>query len=186
MNPRQTDRFQEKHDDAQGVLGTALVGVTTWTPLQYRSTGMIYNGIKVDDVFTMAWQFSHQRKIQSQLDSIHLHWITEKANTGTWVLNYEWGWYNENGTVAIPATLPNTGTVSVTVAAGDQYIPKISFLIQNLTPPENETYSSYLAAKFTVASVTGTINASTDYCLIRFIDAHTITDRNGSKLEITD
>lgn len=182
-----SQRFEVVHDDIQGVLGTAVAGATSWTPLQYRTTGIVFNGVRQSDkdVFTMVFQMPHRKKLQTPIDSVHLHWITEVAKTGSWNLNYAWGWYDEEGGVAIPATLPNTGTVSVSVAAADQYIPKMTSLIINLAPPTVETYSSILYVKFQLNNVSGGV-AGGDYLLIRYLDAHFEVDRLGSINEASD
>ena len=171
----------ERHDDQQGVLGTAVSGATQWTPAQYRNTGIVVNNIQNNDVFTMIFQFTHRRKLQSALDSVHLHWITQLAVTGTLIIDYTWGWYNTAGTAPIPETLPNTGSVTINIAAADQYIPKVTSLITNLTSPTGESGSSLLFCRFIVNG--GTYGGTNPICIL-YVDAHTIVNKQGTVTEI--
>lgn len=178
-----------KHEDMQGILGTALVGVTQWTPAQYRSTGIVLNEIQSGDVFSMIFQMSHRKKLLTNLDSIHLHFIPIGSANGNIRFSYEWGWYNHN--IAIPATLPNTGNTSdIALLTTDQYFLKINSLISNLAYPASEAYSSILFCKFTaIAPSAGTdwwTAGGTNRIAIVYVDAHYISDRLGSTNETTD
>lgn len=184
-------RSYPSHDDIQGVLGTALVGVTTWTPAQYRSTGIVLNNVTSGDVFTMVFQMPHRKKLGTIIDSVHLHYIPLAAVAGDIAFTYAWGWYNHDD--VIPNTLPNTGTVpDITLAAGDQYKQKINILISNLALPVSGTdvYSSILYCKFTAAAPADGTNwwssGGTNSIAIAYMDAHYITDRNGSLNETSD
>lgn len=182
-------RSYPSHDDIQGVLGTALVGVTTWTPAQYRSTGMVLNNVQSGDVFTMIFQMPHRKKLLTNLDSIHLHYIVNSSANGDIAFTYAWGWYNIGDT--IPNTLPNTGTVpDITLATTDQYKFKYSNLVTNLAFPASEGYSSVLFCKITAAAPADGTNwwseGGTNTIAIAYMDAHYITDRQGSLNEGSD
>lgn len=182
-------RYFPAHDDMQGILGTALVGVTTWTPAQYRSTGVVMNNIQSGDVFSMVFQMSHRKKLSTYLDSIHIHYIVNSSANGDIAFTYAWGWYNMGDT--IPSTLPNTGTVAdITLATTDQYKFKYNNLITNLAPPTSEGYSSILLCKFVAAAPADGTNwwseGGTNTIALAYMDAHYIVDRNGSLNEGTD
>jgi len=179
----------EKHDDQQGVLGTALNGVTTWTPAQFRGTGIVLNNIQSNDVFSMVFQFSHRRKLLSVLDSVHLHYIPNAAANGNIRFAYTWGWYDTGQ--EIPNTLPNTGnTADIPLVTGDQYKLKISSLLENLTPPTLERYSSILLVKLTAAAPAAGTNwwaaGGTNTIALAYMDAHYVVDRGGSTNEYDD
>jgi len=180
-------RYTESHEDQQGILGSALVGATTYTPAEYRTTNIVLNEVGSGDVFSMIFQFSHRKKLGTNLDSVHIHYIPIAANDGDIAFTYAWGWYNMGDT--IPVTLPNTGTVAdITLASADQYKLKISSLITNLAPPVNEAYSSILLVALTaVAPSDGTNWWTTGNKIgIVYMDTHYITDRKGSVNEATD
>jgi len=173
-------RDNERYDDIQGKLETALTGITSYTFRQYRSTGLVYPYIANNDIFTYTIQFSHRKKLGSNLGDFHLHWITEvdtSVSNGTVLLNYAWGWYNEEGTSPIPAVLPNTGQSTLVVGATDRYYPKLFVLFSNIQPPANETYSSMLYVK--VQRVGGTFG-NTNEIAIRYVDAHFLANKKGS------
>lgn len=184
-----TDRFTNAHTDLQGILGTALSGVTTWTPAQYRTTGIVFNEIASGDVFSMIFQMPHAKKLLSNLDSVHIHYIPMALVNGNIRFTYSWGWYN-NGD-EIPATLPNTANTSdIALLTTDQYKLKVSSLISNLTFPVNEDYSSILLVRITaIAPSTGTnwwTSGGTNRIALSYMDAHYIVDRLGSFNELTD
>lgn len=183
------DRFFPQHDDAQGVLGTALTGVTTWTPAAYRSTGIVMNEIASGDVFTMIFQFAHRKKLGTALDGVHIHYIPMGSANGDIAFTYSWGWYNHGDTV--PNTLPNTGTVAdITLATTDQYKLKINQIVTNLSAPASEAYSSLLFIRIVAAAPADGTNwwtsGGTNRIALAYVDAHYITDRGGSRNETTD
>jgi hypothetical protein len=180
-------RAYPAHDDIQGILGTALTGVTAFTPKQIRTTGIVMPHVTSGDVFSMIFQMPHRKKLGSRLDSVHLHYIPIVAKDGDIAFTYAWGWYNHD--TVIPDTLPNTGTVpDITLATTDQYKLKLSFMIQNLTHPGTESYSDILLVKLTAAAPADGTNWWTtgNEIAIAYMDAHYITDRNGSLTEASD
>lgn len=169
------------HDDIQGVLGTALAGVTTWTPAQYRNTGMVLNEVQKGDIFTMIFQMPHRKGLSINLDDVHLHYIPIASVNGNIAFSYAWGWYNIGDT--IPDVLPNTGTTAdIALLTTDQYKLKLSSLISNLTYPASEGYSSILLVKITcVAPAAGTDWwGASNKLAIAYMDAHYPVNRYGS------
>lgn len=177
------------HDDIQGVLGTALAGVTTFTPRRLRTTGIVLNHVTSGDVFSMVFQFPHRKKLGTIIDSVHLHYIPVASKDGNVAFTYAWGWYNHGDT--IPNTLPNTGTTSdIALLTTDQYKQKISILTSNMALPASgdDVYSSILYIVFTAAAPAAGTNWWTtgNELAIAYMDAHYVTDRNGSLNETTD
>lgn len=182
-------RFYPAHEDIQGVLGTALAGVTAFTWRQYRATGIPLPHVTSGDIFSMVFQFPHKKKLGTRIDSVHLHYIPIAAKDGDIAFTYSWGWYNHGDVV--PNTLPNTGTVAdIALATTDQYKQKISILISNLALPASgdDVYSSILYVNLVaVAPADGTNWWTTgNEIAIAYMDAHYVTDRNGSLNETTD
>lgn len=174
----------DRHDDIQGILATALSGVTQYTPRQYRNTGLVYPHIAQSDIFTMTFQMPHRKKLGSAIDSVHLHWIPVASANGDIQLDYSWGWYNIGDT--IPDTLPNTGNKVLTLATTDQYKSLITPIITNLSAPASEGYSSILMVKITRVAPAGTNWGVTNELALVYMDAHYITERRGSVNEATD
>jgi len=133
------------YDDIQGNLQSALVGATSYTFRQYRSTGLVYPHIAENDIFSMTFQLPHRKKLLTNLDSVHLHLIPIASANGNVKINYSWGWYNRETT--IPDTLPNSSSQSIAFVTGDQYKLKITNLVANCAYPEGEAYSSILMIK---------------------------------------
>lgn len=182
-----SQRFLEVHEDIQGLLGTALTGSAQWTPTAYRNTGIVFNEIQSSDYFTMVFQMPHKKKLGSNIDSIHLHFIPKDSVSGNIRFSYTWGWYNHND--IIPDVLPNSGnTNDIPLLTTDQYKQKISVLISNVTAPTNEVYSSILYCRFVAVAPSTGVNWWTGGAriAIAYMDAHYITDRNGSYNETTD
>lgn len=176
------------HKDSFGILQTALGGVTAWTPVQVRNTGVIVPGIADNDIFSYNVQFNHDKKLGSNLDDFHIHYMFETANTGTCTLTWEWGWYRfQTGGASdvIPDTLPNTGTTTWTIDGADQYKHMLKQIITGLTYTETngpETYSAMLFIKLTRSASTGSIGTMR----LLSADCHYITDREGSKNVASD
>jgi len=172
------------HDDIQGILQTALTGVTTFTMRQYRSTGMVYPHVAQGDIFSMTFQCSHRKRLNMNMDGVHIHYIPIASANGDIKLDYSWGWYNHGSEV--PATLPNTGSKIITLATTDQYKLKIDDLITNITYPEGEGYSSILMVKIVRVVPAGTNWGASNEIAIVYMDAHQPVDRFGSYTEYND
>lgn len=171
----------EYTDDVQGILETALAGVTQYTPRQYRTTGIVMPHIARGDIFSMRFQMPHRKKLQTAAASVHLHAIPISAADGDIKISYSWGWYN-NGSV-IPDTLPNSDTATITLASSDQYKMKILTLISSLAAPTTETYSSILFVK--CERLTAGDTWGTGEIALAYMDAHFLTNRIGSYNELT-
>jgi hypothetical protein len=170
------------HDDIQGILQTALTGVTQYTFRQYRNTGMVMPHIARNDVFSMTFQMPHRKQLGAALDSVHIHYIPLGSANGNIVFDFAWGWYNHDAVV--PDTLPNTGTKTATLATTDQYKQKIVSLITNLAAPTSEEYSSILYVKCTRLTTGDTWGTSE--LALAYMDAHYTVDRYGSYNETSD
>jgi hypothetical protein len=173
-----------RHDDIQGILGTALTGVTAYTLRQYRSTSIPLAHVANGDIFSMNFQLPHRKRKGTAIDSVHLHYIPIASANGDIKFNYTWGWYNHGDIV--PSTLPNSGSITITLATTDQYKLKLANIITNLTAPASEDYSSILLCNITRVAPAGTNWGNTNEIAIVYVDAHYITDRSGSVLEYTD
>lgn len=170
------------HDDIQGILGTALSGVTQYTPRQYRNTGIVMPHIARNDVFSMQFQMPHAKQLLANLDSVHIHFIPIASANGNIIIDYAWGWYNHEDTV--PDTLPNTGSKTITLATTDQYKLKLESLITNLAYPTSEGYSTILLVKCTRLTTGDTWG--TGEIALTYMDAHFPKDRYGSYNEASD
>lgn len=182
-------RTYPAHDDQQGILQTALTGVTQYTFRQYRNTGIVMPHVTSGDIFSMVFQFTHRKKLGTIIDSTHIHYIPINSKNGNIAFDYAWGWYNHGDT--IPDILPNTGTTSdIALLTTDQYKQKISSLITSLAIPVSgeDMYSSILYTKFTAVAPSAGTNWWTtgNELAIAYMDAHYITDRNGSLNEASD
>ena len=185
----------DKTDDQQGIIGTALSGSSQWTTEALRDTGFIINWLRhdQDDFFQMNFQFTHRKKIQSPITSIHLHYMPAGSVDGNVFISYSYTWVNIDGT--IPAlTSWTTSTVTIPVAGADQYKHKIANIVANILAPSNETASSILLIKcsrlgsssgsdtYTSNKTGGTASANFG---ILYMDAHILTDRAGTDTELT-
>jgi hypothetical protein len=170
------------HDDIQGILQTALTGVTQYTPRQYRTTGVVIPHIARNDIFSMVFQMPHRKQLGTALDSVHIHFIPVASANGDIIIDYAWGWYNTGDTV--PDTLPNTGSKTITLATTDQYKSKLESLITALSAPGSESYSSVLFVKCTRLTTGDTWG--TGEIALAYMDAHYLVDRYGSYNEATD
>jgi len=175
-----------RHDDIQGVLGTALTGVTAYTMRQYRTTGLVYPHIAQGDIFSMTFQMSHKKQRGAVMDDVHIHFIPMASANGDIKINFTWGWYNHNDVA--PTTLPNSGSAVITLATTDQYKMKISNIATNLAIPVSGTdeYSSILMMNCTRVAPAGTNWGATNEIALVYMDAHYPTERNGSINVTTD
>jgi len=182
--PPQTSRtYPVSYDDVQGIVGTALTGANQWTTRQYRNTGLVFPFLANADFFTQIIQMPHRKKLGAPVESVHLHWITTAAVTGTVIWDFNWGFYNENGADPIPDVLPNAGSVTWNISAADQFLPKVDTLISDIPAPVNEEYSAILLVR--VARNGGTFGNNNEIG-IRYVDAHVPVDRFGSINEFSD
>ncbi|HPT70817.1 MAG TPA: hypothetical protein PLE74_00885 [Candidatus Cloacimonadota bacterium] len=170
------------HDDVQGILGTALSGTTQWTLRELRTTGVVIPHIARNDIFSMIFQMTHRKKLQTPCDSVHIHYVPIASANGNIVFDFTWGWFNHGD--VIPATLPNSGSKTITLATTDQYKMKLDTLIADMAAPSSEVYSSILMVK--IQRVTTGDTWGTGEIALAYLDAHVDVDRFGSYNEATD
>jgi hypothetical protein len=177
-------RFTGGYKDSFGFLRTALVGVTTWTDRQIRTTGIVVPHIDKGDVFSYNVQINHDRKLNEAGSDYHLHFMPVATSAAGEVIaiDFAWGWYNIGDT--IPDTLPNTGTATYTFDADKQYCHCIVNIATNMTPPTGEMYSSFILIKCTRRN-DGQDTHAGEIALLG-ADCHYKSDRVGSKFNRSD
>lgn len=180
-----TLRHEVAHDDMRGYITTALAGATAFTNRIYRNTGIAFPHIADTDVLAFTSQIYHRKKMGSNADSFHIHYIPIGSANGSIVFNVAWGWYNVND--IIPDTLPNTTTATLNLVTTDQYKYGIFSVLTNIAPPTNEGYGSFFFCR--IARNGGTwapagVNAN-ELCILD-ADLHVLVDRNGSQYEFSD
>lgn len=176
----------EYHDDIQGILQTALTVVTQYTPRQYRSTGVVIPHVAQGDIWSMTFQMSHRKKLGVNMDGVHMHYIPVASANGDIKINYSWGWYRAGNVATIPSTLPNTGSVVITLATTDQYILRIDNIVANLAAPASEDYSSILFIKCERVAPVGTNWGAGNEIALVYFDGHMPVNRYGSYNEVND
>jgi len=176
------DRFDQAYDDIQGVIATALTGVTQYTFRQYRTTGMVYPHVANNDIFAMTFQMPHRKKLSSNIASIHIHYIPIASDTGVVTLNTYYGFYNAEAST-IPAILPSVSTTTINITPSDQYVLNYATITLNIAYPNPEGYSSILMSKTTRTDVGDSYSGE---IAIVYMDAHIQVDRKGSYNELSD
>lgn len=168
--------------DSIGITSTALAGVTTYTNREFRTTDVVLPHIATNDILSYTFQVNHDKKLGTPLASFHLHVspVGSTAASGSTVFTWKWGWYNPNA--SIDATLPNTGSTNIVIAAGTQYKHLVYNIITGITAPASEAYSSFFMVQI---QRTTNVNHSTELALLG-ADCHYITKSFGSKQEYTD
>jgi hypothetical protein len=174
------------HDDMQGILQTALTGVTQYTMRQYRTTGIVLPHIAQGDIFSMTFQMSHRKTLGVNMDGVHIHFIPIASADGDIQIDYEWGWYRAANLDTVPATLPNTGNKVITLATTDQYVLKIDDIVENMAAPSGEDYSSILFVKCTRVAPAGTNWGANNEIALVYFDGHMPINRYGSYNEYDD
>lgn len=180
----------QRHDDMQGIMSTVTGGSALGT-LAIRDTGctMLAFQNANDDIAVQVYQFSHRKKLNTNLDSVHLHYYLPSAPTAGQTLrfNYWWIWYN-NGDV-IPAIANwNTGDTVIHTFDGTEaaFSTGIVGIIRDLQHPENEQYSSLLRVKVIRDSTGVGSDTYNDDLGIDYFDVHYLVDKQGSIFEYTD
>ena len=177
------------HDDIQGIVGTA-VGTSALGTITIRDTGFPILAFQNanDDTLYMVYQMPHRKKLGVALDSVHLHCYLPSAPSAgqTVLIDYEYTWYNNDNTIpALVTWIKSTKTHTFT-GTELQYSTPIITVIQNLTAPTNETYSSILLVKLTRNSTgVGSDTYNDDLGLV-YSDIHVPIDKNGSMNEFND
>lgn len=168
--------------DSIGVTTTALAGVTTYTLREFRTTDVVLPHLATNDILSYNIQLNHDKKLGTNLASFHLHLspVGSTATSGSTIFTWRWGWYNVNDT--IPATLPNSGSTTITIEAGSQYKHLVYNIITTMTAPANEGYSSFFLVQL---QRTTNVNHSTELALLG-ADCHYLTKSFGSIQEYSD
>ena len=175
------NKYPASHKDSFGFLGTALNGVTQWTPAAFRSTGIVLNEIAKGDVFTYNIQLNHDYN-KGVLDGFHIHYIPMTNNSGNVAFTYEWGIYSIGDTIG--ATLTHTGgSISMPIATA-QYKHQYFEIIGNMTPVEPVSYSAFVLVR--VSRLNTGADTFTGNIALLGADVHYVADRFGSFNEYTD
>jgi hypothetical protein len=134
----------EYHKDSFGRLQSVLTGGSTWTLRLIRNTKVAVPHIAKNDVFTYIAQLNHDKKLDTNLDGFHIHFLPIGTVTAGQVIaiDYKWVWLTSGD--VFPDTLPNSGTATIYLATGEQYKYLIKNIVANLTYPTGEDYSSEL------------------------------------------
>lgn len=192
-------RHEITYDDQQGAVGTALSGSAIWTVENYgTNTGITIPFFRHDqnDEATIQFQFSHKRKLQSLLTSVHIHYVGMANVSGNVFIRYRYTWSTDGDVVPIDTANWTKGFATIPILGTDQYKSGTYSIITNMIPPANEGYSSILWVQIIrVAQSSSSDTYSTNKTAgatatanfgIRYLDAHTQVDRLGSKNEYND
>ena len=180
----------QRHDDMLGIMSTVASGSALGT-LAIRDTGctMLCFENANDDIAVQIYQFSHKKKLNTNLDSVHLHYyLPSQPGAGqTLRFNYWWTWYN-NGEVIPAIGNWNTGATVVHTFTGTElaFSTGIITIISDLDYPANEAYSSILRVKVVRDSTGVGSDTYNDDLGIDYFDVHYIVDKQGSIFEYSD
>jgi hypothetical protein len=179
----------DTHDDMQGIVGTAS-GASSLGTVTIRDTGFPILAFQNanDDVLYMIFQFSHRKKLDTPVDSVHIHYYLPNAPSAgnTVVFNYEWAWVDDGDVVPDTSTWTKSSKTHEFVGTEAQYSTGMIKIITNLSAPASEKYSSILLVKI-VRNSTGDGADTYDSDLgMLYCDAHFIVNGNGSINETTD
>jgi hypothetical protein len=183
-------RAYPAHDDMQGIMTTVSGGSALGT-INIRDTGctMLAFQNANDDVAVQIYQFSHRKKLQTNADSVHLHYYLPSAPSAgqTVIFNWWYTWYNNGDVIpAIADWITGAAKVLTFTGAEAQYSTGLVSIITNLVPPANEDYSSMLRVKVVRDSTGVGSDTYNDDLGIDYFDVHFIVDRNGSLTEASD
>ena len=130
------------HRDSFGQMQSVLTGASTWNLRLIRNSRMVAPHVAKNDVFSYKCQLNHDKALATNLDGFHIHFLPIGEVTAGQIIavDYAWGWLTSND--IFPDTLPNTGTATYTLVAGDQFKYLIKPIITNLAYPTGEGYSS--------------------------------------------
>jgi hypothetical protein len=172
------------HKDSFGLLQTVVTGASTWTTRLLRTTKIALPHIAKNDVFTYKAQYNHDKALLTNCDDFHIHIIPIGAVTAGQVINLDYAYVWIKAGDVYPNTLPNTGTIPITLATGDQYKMLIKAVISNLVYPTNESYSSELFIQITRRN-DGTDTYAGEFALLDG-DSHYLSNQFGSFNTLTD
>lgn len=172
------------HKDSFGLLQSVLTGGSVWAPKLLRNTKIAVPHIAKTDVFTYKAQLNHDKRLSTNLDGFHIHFLPIGSVTAGQVIaiDYAWGWLTDGD--VYPDTLPNTGTALIPLATGDQYKYLIKNIVANLAYPTGEDYSSEFFIECTRRNDAQDTYAG-EFALLDG-DLHYLTDQLGSYNEYAD
>jgi hypothetical protein len=189
-----------RYVDQIGLYNFATIGTTETTLQSYRDTPFKMEFVRHDQnniIGYFRFQFNHDKVLGANLPSVHVHCIPCGANPVTekavrW--RYYYTWQNSDG--VFPALSGwTTNTIDMPIGTTEQYTGKIFSIISDITPPENESYSSWMlfmlerlgtdsGDTYTESNPNGTAQAN---LAILGIDCHYPVDgHDGSINEIND
>lgn len=183
------DRFGFGHKDIQGNISTVTGGSALGT-LTIRDTGTSILSFQDanDDVAIGVFQMQHDKKLSTNLDSIHVHYYLPNAPSAgnTVFFKTEYIWIARSGTVpALASWSVQYSTITFTGSEA-QYSTGYKSVALNLTYPANEDYSSILIFKIIRDSAgVGSDTYASDLGVM-YIDCHYISDKIGSYNETSD
>src|SRR5574343_558802 len=105
-------RYTESHDDMLGEVRSSLTGATSWdveaiTGTDTAETGFFIGALDTsgNDFFQAKIQVPHRRKLNSVLDSIHIHYVLQAANSlnDTVIFSGSYCWIQPTGAVQASA-----------------------------------------------------------------------------------
>lgn len=183
-------RFVATHDDMIGFMRTAVTGASQTTPAQIRDTGFILEWLmnNADDYHQLLIQVPHWRKLGSQADSLHLHYMADLAPLAgdTAFFDYAYCWISPGSNC--PALTGWQAGTSVLTFAGNEgaWFYDIFPITAPVTPPPGEGYGGLILLKM-IRNATGTPSDTYAGNIGIFaLDAHSPKDRMGSKNEASD
>lgn len=188
-----TDKFNSAHDDMLGEVRSSISGGTTWQVEAITGTGtpgFIIGALNNtgNDYVQVKIQVHHRRELQTNLDSIHLHYILQAASNLNDNITFTGSYCWIQPTDAIPADGAWTAfsgaglTLNLGTAKAVRYYG-IHAIQANIACPAgvNEGYGGMLLIRLTRSGGTYTGNLG-----ILDVDAHTKVNRFGSYNEATD
>jgi len=172
------------HRDSFGQLQTALTGVTTWTLRAIRNTKVVVAHIAKNDIFSYKCQMNHDKQLDTNADSFHVHIIPIGAVTGGETISIDYGycWLTDGNTY--PDIMTATGNTEISLLAGDQYKYLIKTITSNIPSPSGEGYSSEFIIQCTRRN-DGTDTYAGEFALLDG-DIHYKTNHIGSYNEFND
>lgn len=184
------DRFDSAHNDMWGQIQSAQTGGTAWSIEAITGTTQIVGALRNNssDIVQTTIQVPHSRKLNTNLDSIHIHYVLQAASNlnDTIVFTGKYCWIQPGD--IIPASISWTAmsgaglTLNLGAAKSVRYYG-VHSIETNIPCPAspNEGYGGILLIEITRGNGTYAGNFG-----ILYIDAHTPIDRAGSYNEISD
>lgn len=184
-------RFNESHDDMLGVVQSAAAGGTAWNyPVVITGTPFIGGALRNNstDMVQVKIQVPHRRKLNSVLDSIHIHYVLQAASSlnQTVVFAGRYVWIQPGDVIPATAswtTMSGAGlTLNLGTAKSAAYY-SIHTVQEAITCPAapSEGYGGMLLIE--ISRGNGTF---TGEFFVLDVDAHSIIDRLGSINEASD